>query len=65
MDKILEFNGGHLALKVSAINAVDIDSDDKRTVRIFIPDTYNVHFPSEEMALEAFNEIVKEMKETL
>ena len=65
MDKILEFSGGHLALKVSAINAIDIDSDDKKTVRIFIPDTYNMHFPSEELALEAFNGIVEAMKETL
>lgn len=65
MDKILEFSGGHLALKVSAINAVDINSDNKKTVRVFIPDTYNMHFPSEEMALEAYNGIVKAMKETL
>ena len=65
MDKILEFCGGHLALKVSAINAVDINSDDKKNVRVFIPDTYNMHFPSEEIALEEFNGIVKAMKETL
>lgn len=65
MDKILEFSGGHLAFKVSAINAVDINPDDKKNVRILIPDIYNMHFPSEEMALEAFNGIVKAMKETL
>jgi hypothetical protein len=65
--KVIEFSGCKLAIRTDAINAVDIDPDDKKTVRIFVdgvctPGGYLLHHPSEELAMEVFNTIVKEMK---
>jgi hypothetical protein len=65
--KIIEFSGCKLAIRTDAINAIDIDPDDKKTVRIFFggigsPGGYKLHHPSEELAMEVFNTIVKEMK---
>ena len=65
--KIIEFSGCKLAIRVDAINAVDIDPDDKKTVRIFFGGVgstggYHLRHTSEENALNVFNQIVKEMK---
>ena len=63
MSKILEFAGGHLSIKVEAIEAVDIDPDDTKCVRIFLSfGPYNAHLDSEESAMSLFNSITEEMK---
>ena len=65
--KIIEFSGCKLAIRTDAISAIDIDPDDKKTVRIFFdgvgtPGGYKLRHPSEELAMEIFNTIVKKMK---
>ena len=67
MQKILEFTGCKTAMRVDAINAIDIAPDDSKKVRIFIPGVdgngYNIRHNSEEEALKTFESIVKLMKE--
>ena len=64
MDKILEFTGGHLSVRVKAINAVDIDPNDAKCVRMFMSSNlYNIHFDSEESVIKIFKEITEAMKE--
>ena len=65
--KIIEFSGCKLAIRIDAINAVDIDPDDNKTVRIFFEGVggtggYHLRHTSEENALSVFNQIVEEMK---
>ena len=63
MNRILEFSGGYLSIKVEAIEAIDIDPDDAKCVRIFLSfGPYNAHFDSEESAMGLFKDITEMMK---
>ena len=66
MGKILEFTvtSGYLSVRAKDINAVDIDPNDAKCIRMFISGiTYNIHFDSEESAIKTFKEITEAMKE--
>ena len=67
MGKVVELAGCKCAINIKALAMVDVDSGDKKVVRLFMPGLsmgYNINHNSEEDALRTFEGIVKEMKET-
>ena len=68
MNKVLEFSGCKLAIRVNTINAIDADPDDSKNIRLYIegvyaPGGYNLHCTTEEAAAKIYSQIIEAMKD--